>query len=764
MAINFAFKDDRKLQKLALVSIATKLWGINDIQHQIHSHFIKKIKCTPRTLNWNKITGNVLCYFKQLITPTVTLSQKIENEIVNAIISIGERIFYWIEYLTEHLKVELAYSQRIYFTRHGTIDEIKIFNSFWAKNPILNNITSFNKGIYLLSCLFAQKDFINSNKDVMIAQLKRTKKVPVSTINKYQDKCFLLITASVLDYLQRFDLSKKGKKLVKQLKNKSGAVISPDDMYEVCVAYGLFEASEYYFDKMSAVMMTVPMMSANACLKGMESLKEVNCYRRGKFTDLFILSISMVRQQDTNFFMTRHLSQCLQVLLIWPLQNFYYTFLEQVKNHLTEKEPTFEDNFPLLIKTITDFIIEDGKAKLPVRRDFYRDVLKRTWDALDGSSKVMVCTKGASLKNLFDNSEFSTLGLVIDLKNPPDNGSDEFNLRTWKIGDKIFDSLKKENFELLSKFVREAFNTEEDRDIFKDEIVLYFTMKIIIDGDVDKADKILNWMASSKEDLPILKNKLNQKRIVNSLMSKKDFPTIAKFFDWLSFSPEEVTEFKRDLIKDNENSIKEFLTHVMYARFQHQEASHARVGESLNNFLKFCGVKQEEINEIKKKIREVIHEWIRYFAIEKLGLGVVDTVVYWIFDQQESAEEVIKDFLDSSDGVVLANEIIDYLEYNPQDYVFTFINEWMPLARDREGLKRRMIESRPAKQREVERVFDAIEVGGLYEEDVEGNFYSSSDEEEVDCPKPKPKLPIFSSESSDEDMEAFFDMMGGRLF
>lgn len=106
------------------------------------------------------------------------LAKPIKMKINHNISKMVERAFNWIIYLKHGLFLDFRLTEKIYWRPNGLIDEDRIFKNFWvdnfakAKLPERQSVfmTLPGKGkmgpsptlLQLLSCIFAQMDFINS--------------------------------------------------------------------------------------------------------------------------------------------------------------------------------------------------------------------------------------------------------------------------------------------------------------------------------------------------------------------------------------------------------------------------------------------------------------------------------------------------------------------------------------------------------------------------------------------------------------------------
>lgn len=119
------FRLEFNLQTMSMISLSAKLWDIPYIKTKIKNYFSKGKTSKPR---WYEISKKVISYLHLLELPS-KLVIKLERMIIN----IGEKIYDWVYHVTRVMRLSSVFTEKIYWTPYGTIDEVKIFDLYWVE-------------------------------------------------------------------------------------------------------------------------------------------------------------------------------------------------------------------------------------------------------------------------------------------------------------------------------------------------------------------------------------------------------------------------------------------------------------------------------------------------------------------------------------------------------------------------------------------------------------------------------------------------------
>lgn len=236
------------LKNISAVAIAACLWEKHDIKNKIEIYFQAQtinsgvtwcnIKDLHSRLTWESVINQVCEHAKLLQLPAI-LSSKVEIYITG----MGYEILRWNKYLRFELDLPPEYSNKIYWTQHGSINEKKIFQLYWEtlfKFDNLDNVS--NHRIIILSVIFGQVKFLLKNIKI-IQRISELYVAPAKGLSKDSH-----VHDIMAFWLAIYDQESKEKglecfKLFKDLQLKLPVL----PLLTLCQEFDLFEPFKYFF-------------------------------------------------------------------------------------------------------------------------------------------------------------------------------------------------------------------------------------------------------------------------------------------------------------------------------------------------------------------------------------------------------------------------------------------------------------------------------------------------------------------------------------
>lgn len=733
---NFKFKLEINLENFAVIAVAVNLWEQADIKKKVEHHFKTadhskhEYHTSKENPKWNKIVNQVSENANQL-----NLTEELKTKVKNLSEPIGDHIYYWHLFLLETLHLPSKFTDKIYWTPYGTIDEDKIFQMYWAKTSEFSNPSADH--VVLLSCVFAQEGFIRRNLNHMI---KKTISflAPVKIINKKCNTYAVIVIwccffFSHCDKIEAIELYKKLKK-----ENSTAK-----ELFMKCLQDGLFKACKYFWNKLTNdEKLSMRVLGVKKCI---DKWICRNCYEEEKCLEIiFFLINNLPRNKRFAFvFENDNLERIFQFSInIWPYQLMLEPMIDVFLDHLKYKQ--LEYFFISCLIHVTDKFC----GKRYINKDVCRQVLYKVYPKVPKKLKL-----GAAFSNdkfielLFKLFDVPVLSLFLKDKQLRDHKE-----QMLKLGDSKFKELiRSKDFELLDKFIKEVFIYKKDQKKFK--LRINISQELINEGNVDAADKLINWISDSFIEKNLLRKEINPLKVCSSsknfnyklldkllswqcdnikerksvkesmknneficdkiikIWNENDKMSTSKcleFLKWLGESEEKAQELK-DKLKIDDKFLEKFCDNLPSVN------SFSRI----DGLFKFLSVTPENILEIKEKIVKNLSKWIyRYIAVVR-NFRMAEAIVDYVFVDEYQKRLVMKTIFSSLDGAKL---IFDVLKTCSKEYlsgILFLFDEYVKPYGDPYRLreKKRLLDVKTVRELSASQIFshvlDVLERGDI---------------------------------------------------
>lgn len=709
-------KFELNLQRMALYAKAVSLWEGLHIKNKVREFFLSEYRSSPREdreLNeekWANLTKEVLNQLEPRVLPQI-----LNSELIYVVREIGVKIYNWHECIKENLSYNVDYAEQIYWTPYGTIDQVKIFKSFWLEN---SSLSTGNRGVdisrlFKSACNYVLEEHINN----LWQQVpKGIQEGTFYTESIYEEYKFHLIA------YYRLYLAGELHHLIRYLKRVS---YDPDKLYDcnhsveenmfrLSVSQGYALAAKYFWDKLSDEEKDRNMFdSVHMVIKGYDSIYcDIRDYKREQYTDIcaFLMSQMSISQKQELF--KSYNSSILRIFLShWPWQEFFIPTLESMWSYLGTRD------YQSVLNEIMYKIRQDNKLGYAIENSKYQRILHEIWHKSPACLKQQIDQSDSYSSNitmqLLDLWDLSTLKLII-------NDQDMIQ-RRWELIDKGYEKYEKlireDKYELLDQFIKEVLKQEEV-EVFKQKINIwdyfirgdystttigdrYHEFKIIGEcrDRYDLADKLLDWQTGSLVEREELKSQIDYIKILYYFIVAEKYDLADKFLGWRFKSAEEIKDcknsFKDDkfssdqiyklwqLLKedveiareksdkflnwflDSEEEIAWFKQEKLIRNDELKEIlCHKFIGynhfEIIEDFLEWCLLPQEEIKQLKQVIVDSTIWQNCKHDIANDCLDIAERFVKWAFDIEEKRQGFIKKFMSSDVGIKSCYFLIKY--------------------------------------------------------------------------------------------------------
>lgn len=691
MASNVKFNISLNLQEQSSISTAIHIWDKAPVKAKAIRFFLENSVFEDNVYHpdqrWCEITKFAL---KEL--DKMELSEQMSKDIADRIDVIGKKIYHWGKHMIEGAEIfELDLLRKIHWTVYGTIDESKTFQSVELRSydpPV----TAFR-----YACLFVQKDFIKQNLNKMIFwirslfapfQLKNSEYTPYTIIAMYVCSCF-------------GDKTIGGGKVYKNLRKLK----SPNyELFRICLTLGFIKAAKYFYSKLKTEeKQRILIEAAQECVM-VQQKYHLGDYRREKIAELVVFLINNMTYADKITFMTKNLTDIFKLFMfLWPYQNLCLPMLDFIWPNLTEvdHESILDLNLVCLIK--------DSVSRYYVNKRLHQEILKKL---LEKISDNMVFNKFCGEKcwlQLFKLCDFATLRIIISHTNL-------YQVRNTFI-EMCYEDLKKYiadgKFEIVDSYLSLLLLSDTEKDKFKRDFNLL--PDFIDNGQLELADKFLDWRCGSDEEKAILKKGINPHLILNKFAAEKKDNVANSFVNWYfnftqeknhvketinkslcngfltvwgkacacgsDFAKDKCLEFLNSFLK-SENEINLFKEEAFEKNEEFVKMFCDRLGfveafDTVNDLFKFCLIKPENIQEIKRKIVDNIDWYIDTYGIKANNFLIVNALVNWAVRDDAQKKNIIEAFVNSKKGPVLCVVTLNNCKYDKETPVLKLFNTWI---------------------------------------------------------------------------------------
>lgn len=306
------FSFELNLRTISLVSFAGKLWEHPNIKIKIKNYFLSTGPGFYKNFNpidlrfykkWGEISKNLLRGANSLGLPSSVLT-----ELQKTICGMGERIHNWICYLTRVLELDYVFAEKIFWTWNGEIDEIKIFNQYWANlDESRGRSGRFNQSpIFSMASVYAQINFIQKHRKEMIEELCMENSTEIINI-----MCSS-IRATVHNWTKYN--------------------ITDPITIRLCLRANYSEAFKYFWNKSEEAQRNSDILDfAKIALNNDTDihLKDINIFRSEKRCEILLFLINQMKQEERMTFLYDNAGKILKTFLpIWQYQGFILEFFD----------------------------------------------------------------------------------------------------------------------------------------------------------------------------------------------------------------------------------------------------------------------------------------------------------------------------------------------------------------------------------------------------------------------------------------------------
>lgn len=694
------YKFELNLQRMAMGTTALSLWERPHIKNKVRDFFRHEYKDGIRSreykeaneAKWSNLTKEVLNQLEPRVLPKI-----LDSELIYVIREVGAKIYNWYEYIKENLSYNnVDYAQQIYWTPYGSIDQIKIFKSFWLEN---SSLSTGNKDrdisrLFRLACNYVLEEHINNLWQQVPKEIQEG---TFYTESIYEEYKFHLIAYWVLTfYGELHHLTRYLKRVSRdhdKLYDCNHSV--EENMFRLSVSQGYELAAKYFWNKLSDEEKDRNLISSiGLSIKRYYNIytSEEASYKHEKYAEIctYLMSQMTISQEQELF--KSYNSSILEIFLShWPWQELLMPTLERMWSYLGN------GGYQNILYEIVCKISKDYGLGYAIENSKYQRILHEIWQKSPACLKQQIDQSYHDSSNittkLLDIWDLSTLKLIIN--------DQDMVQRRWELIDKGYVKYEKliqeDKYELLDQFIEEILYTCEEKKNFKQKIDIwdYF----IIGDQYGLADKLLAWQCSSEEEKQKLMDKINHIELCQSFIRKDQSELANKFLDWRFTRAEEIKDCKNSFKTDKFSSDQiyklwqlpkedieiareksdKFLKWFLHSEeeivwFKQEKLikndelkeilSHKFIGrnrfEIIEDFLEWCLLPQEEIKPLKQMIVDSkIWQKCKY-NIADGSLDIIERCVKWAFDTEKQKLEFIKKFMLSDDGIESCYFLVKY--------------------------------------------------------------------------------------------------------
>ncbi|XP_034946356.1 uncharacterized protein [Chelonus insularis] len=640
------------LQQRAALRVSISFWGKKNLQDKVKIFFNNygDLDDHNSKYEWKKFIKKALDEWNRDLLPL-----HLERDLIHIIKEIGEKIYNWYQYI-EHenesqygeKRAAIKYIDRIYWTPYGTADEVKILETFWLKNLHLNVAKVYN-----IACSDALEEHIN---DLWEKILPKIQKEFYNDIYKNYDRHILaywkhrrdgdlsnLIShyeATASDFIRR-ELYDYGYDLNDSV---------DQNMLWLSVHQGYSLAVKYFWKKLTVEQRNNSVINCarTAVLNyGIyeNSEEHVASYKKEKYIEIYIFLINQMTNDQRLLFYNRLLfdneedplsfkDYCMgatvlrMFFFVWPWQELLIPVLNNVLQYSQHKSHTVY----YLLEEITDKIIENHQLGYVTENSKYQSILHEVWCSIPKSVKLKIVDE-LPYENVI--SKLIALGDINSIKlifNDPAivDVRDEF-IGSGKDG--YIELIENNQYELLNQLIREIFNCEKDKKLFRQNMNIweYFIVK----DQYDQVDKLLDWQCSTPEERQYLKSGIDYLRLCQYFIDKEQYDLADKYLNW-QFATKEESKRCIDFFLNDISSIER-----IYDFWKSCGININNAMEKSSNFLSWLLESDEKVAYFKKeKIVNSVRETLftDFFLIQDL-VSTMEAFLFWCLPSQEEIQQ-----------------------------------------------------------------------------------------------------------------------------
>lgn len=697
------------LKKLSATTIAICLCKHPDVKKKIRKSISNKKKDKNFPSNGVR-NGVVEVVLKNL--ETLKLPENLKGELEDMMILLADEITRWIKYVTDFLRLSITYTDKIYWTQFGMIDDFQIYKKFWLND---HNFVKLKDGILSLSlaCIHVDEELIKESIDDMIRKSEKfCHPVKIQTEDQTVNIIGLYLHNSDMGGLYDVEQENDGEN-----KNDTEEKLDISSLFQLCVSQAFVRAAKYFYNLLNEKEKRKEIIkAAEECLEQANYCESTDLHER-KNAELLLWLINTMPVEQRHYFLMENIDGIIDIFLVsLPYQEIALKVLdEKWVDLITSKHRSMIEG--IIHSSNTEHLAKSASSR-KVFQEAFRKMLKMA------SKKVKEDTFVNSKYNLedcFDAFDVKFLSLII-------NDKDLENFRGWMIEEantKIKALIKSKNFELVADFILEVLVSNNERRNFIKKYELL--EKLLMCENLKTVEQILNFLISSCDDTitPFI-TRLNERDMCNRFLEKGRRDLVDKYLDWyyqekkalvkkslseewslciyifkiwatesnveeakkktLNFlksifnSDGEINAFvKGKLIKENDAVVLAFCQDVSKSckGKNVKENDYAKKFDNIDELLKFCSKTSKDIKYLKKIVADDIKRYWEILGTEDGDFMTLKSLVNWVYSENKSQKEkVITDYLNSTEGVKFLNAMRESVDVYGWEPFLNYLNTW----------------------------------------------------------------------------------------
>ncbi|WP_342257031.1 hypothetical protein [Rickettsia endosymbiont of Aspidapion aeneum] len=674
------YKFELSLQRMAMSAKAVSLWEQPHIKNKVREFFLHEYISSFREVKeaneekWTNLTKEVLNQLKPRVLPKI-----LDSELIYVVREVGAKIYNWYEYIRENL-YNVDYAQQIYWTPYGSIDQVKIFKSFWLEN---SNLLTGNRGVdrlFRLACNYVLEEHVNNLWQQVPKKIQEGKFYTETIYGEYEFhliaywQCYL---DGDLHYLIRY--LRRASRDHDKLYDRNHSV--EENMFRLSVSQGYEVAAKHFWGKLNEEEQERSLVSsAHIAIKKYGSYWDIGGYEREQYIEICTFLMNQIKEDRKEKLFeeeittgiaggeifessTEYRHNILKMFLFsWPWQEFFIPTLERMWSYLENS------GYQKILYEIVCKISKDYKLGYVVENSKYQRILHEAWNKSPAHFKQEIDQNYYSsniigeLLNIWD---ISSIKLIVNDQDTLQRRQELF-IYIDKGYKKYTDLIKEDKYEILDQFIREILVSEEEQKSFKQKIDIwgYF----IRGGRYHLADKLLDWQSSSVEERQSIKDKIDHISICHYFIKEDKYELADKLLDWQSSSAEE------------RQSIKDKIDHISICHYFITEDKY----ELADKFLNWQFATEEEVRNCKNSFKSDKFSYDKIYKLWATFKEDIETArtqslnfLNWFLDSEEEIAVFKKEKLVNEK---LAEILCDsFIGYNRFEIIEDFL-DWCLLS------------------------------------------------------------------------------------
>ncbi|XP_034933996.1 uncharacterized protein [Chelonus insularis] len=495
------------LQQKATLSVAISLLKKNEVKRKIRqlANLDGRLTKAGVERKWRQIINLVKELNQHVLPPTL------ENELMYFVRKLGEKLYNWyvlIEIENQFpFKIEEVkdYLDEIYWTPYGTIDEVKIFESYLSNNP-----NRFPKIMYCIACYYALEEHIDDLWEQMSEDSKKQCDEDIFTnvdrhiwvywrhwrdgnlplLKFYFDTFYMLKEPLTYEYdfSYRIDHSPE------------------ENMLWMSVHEGDHIAAKYFWGKINE-------RERNACIIDCTRMammcyddyeienKKIKNHKKERYAEICLFLINQMNKDQKEFLFNQELSLenvddfdimnedvkskiLVMLLFVWPWQELFIPVLNDMLPYVKTNSLTLS----IMLFESSRKMSHEHKKGCNIKNTTYSSILQTVWSHLLVTTKRKMIYSGISglVNELLAVQDLESINLIFNDPTIPD-------LRNQLIesGKRGYMRLISNNqYAFLNQFIERVLISDKEKDDFKKKVIEW---KGIIEGEqLDVAEELHN--------------------------------------------------------------------------------------------------------------------------------------------------------------------------------------------------------------------------------------------------------------------------------